>query len=702
MAVTRPASAPRLPTVRPTTRREYIISAAIVAAAVAIAWIFAATVLAHVPRMGLPLDDSYIYLTYAKQFGRGQPFSYYPGGGYSAGSTSVLWPMLLAPFWTLGARGHALVWVSFALCAALYAATAVGAFRVVRRIAGEAAGIAAAVIVLALSAYAWSALSGMEVALAGALAVATVVLLLDEPSVGPPRLRLVVVLAALSLSRPELTVVVAGVVAASAWQRRRDWRAALRWGVPLVPMLAWCVANRALAGHWFPNTGVVKSHFYLPGFDWAYWLDAVGTQLGSAARGMFIDAGPLGPSRIVGALWLVGSVRIALWGRAANRRLCAAVMIGTPVALLAAVIATSGAPWSFQGYRYIAPLLPLVAIACGCAFAPIRRVPWGATSAAAIVVAVVVAGFAIVPMRDDALYFAQGAADTDAQVCTIGGWLADHRPGARVLFHDAGAIAYYGDTEVFDMLGLVTNGQAGVANNGPGARFEELEAMPAAQRPDVFAYYPDWLGTNDFYGDVRVHTPLPWAFLPAGRARLAGGGDMEVIDASWDHAGTAERPLAAQPGWTMVDRVDVADLASERAHGWHGGLGRRSLGDPTAKWSFVEREVGARGLAIDGGRTIREGSEQFVVAVAPGKPVRLILRSGGAPNAPYQDRIDHPVAMTVRAGGAGDGARATIAPPRGAFVEIAFDLPAPDGAELPIDVQADGPYRAFHWFALQP
>ena len=26
--------------------------------------------------------------------------------------------MVLAPFWTLGARGHALVWVSFGMCAA--------------------------------------------------------------------------------------------------------------------------------------------------------------------------------------------------------------------------------------------------------------------------------------------------------------------------------------------------------------------------------------------------------------------------------------------------------------------------------------------------------------------------------------------------------------------------------------------------------
>src|SRR6185503_11164651 len=99
--------------------RPYVPYALLVAFALFIVWAFATTTLHYAGSMGLPLDDSYIYLTYAKQFGRAEPFTYFPGGGYSAGSTSVLWPMLLAPFWTLGARGHALVWVSFGMCAAL-------------------------------------------------------------------------------------------------------------------------------------------------------------------------------------------------------------------------------------------------------------------------------------------------------------------------------------------------------------------------------------------------------------------------------------------------------------------------------------------------------------------------------------------------------------------------------------------------------
>jgi len=74
--------------------------------------------------------------------------------------------------------------------------------------------------------------------------------------------------------------------------------------------------------------------------------------------------------------------------------------------------------------------------------------------------------------------------------------------------HDAGAIAYYGDGRVYDMLGLITNHQAGIANNGPGARFEFLESLPPEQRFSHFAYYPGWLGTTELFGEVLLHLAM--------------------------------------------------------------------------------------------------------------------------------------------------------------------------------------------------
>lgn len=687
--------------------RSWLPAAAIAAVALFVAWAFAATTLAHTPSMGLPLDDSYIYLTYAKQFGRAQPFTYFPGGGYSAGSTSVLWPMLLAPFWTLGARGHALVWVSFGLCAALYAAVAVGIYRFVREISSEVAGLASAVMVLVIAPFAWCALSGMEVAFASALLVATL-LLLSRAGPGRPRGLLVACLAATSLSRPEAMLIVGAITVVSAWQRRRDPRAAVWWLAPLVAPVAWLVANRLLAGNWFPNTGVAKSHFYLPGFDWAYWRDAVWTLSGRMFRGLFWDAtSPLVWPRAVAALFVIGSVRVLLWARRERRWLVGALVVTSPLVLMLAVVASSGL-WNFQNYRYVAPAFALLMIPVGCALAPPKlpaifvpgdRAPWVWRACVAVLVVCYVRA-AWPGLRADMLLYAQGAMDTNTQVVAIGRYLHDKLPDASVMFHDAGAIAYYGDGRVYDMLGLVTNYQAGIANNGPGARFEFLESLPPERRPSHFAYYPGWMGTLEFYGDVLVHTSLRPGLEPR---RLVGEGDMQLIVASWDHVHTAERPQNDHAGWSVVDRVDIADIASERAHHWAGRMGRRRVGDPTARWSMVEREVGAQGLVLDGGRTIRDGGERFTVELDPTKPTRVVIRTGGQPSYPWHEAITAPITLRLFAG-AKELAHITVAPPQGEFSELTFNLPqnVVGDREVELRTEATGIYRVFHWFVLQP
>ncbi|MBV8759365.1 MAG: hypothetical protein JO257_18905, partial [Deltaproteobacteria bacterium] len=641
------------------TARRWAAPAAIVLVAAFVVWAFAATVLAVTRPFGLPLDDSYIYLTYAKQFGRAQPFTYFPGGGYSAGSTSVLWPMLLAPFWTLGARGHALVWVSYGMCSALYASVALGVWRFVRGAAGEAAGLFAAGVVLCIAPFAWCSLSGMEVAFAAALLVAMLLLL--------PRgfsWRLVAVMAAASLSRPEAMLIVFALCGYFTVAQRNA-----RWLVALVPPALWLAANKIFAGNLMPNTGVAKSHFYLPGFDWTYWSTAVTQQTGRMFRALFWDAkSPLVWPRVMALLVAVGVVRAWLWARREKQLVLGLLVIGAPFAMMIAVIASSG-QWDFQKFRYIAPAFPLLAILVGFAVAPVKRVPWPAHAGALGIAWVLLAHSAWAPMRADMLLFAQGAMDTNTQVARIGRYLHERLPEASVMFHDAGAIAYYGDTRVYDMLGLVTNHQADVANNGPGSRFEFLESLPPEQRPTHFAYYPEWMGQADFFGEVLLHTTL---LPPIAKERLAGSTDMQILTATWDHAGTGDRPLNDHTGWAIVDRVDVADIASEKAHHYKGALGRRNFRDPTARWSFVERET-QNGLVIDGGRTIRGGTERFTIALDPKKPTRIVLRTGGAREPPWQEPITLPVTLELYTGTKKLGAL-TVAPPAGAFNELTFNL----------------------------
>jgi hypothetical protein len=279
----------------------------------------------------------------------------------------------------------------------------------------------------------------------------------------------------------------------------------------------------------------------------------------------------------------------------------------------------------------------------------------------------------------------------------LGRYIHERLPDAHIMFHDAGAIAYYGDTPVYDMLGLVTNHQAHVANHGPGSRFEFLESMPAEARPTHFAYYPGWMGQGEFFGEVLVRTPLRPAFHAR---RLIGDFDMQLIVANWDRAHTAERPTTIEPGWRVVDRVDVADIASEQAHRWNGALGRRRFADPTARWSLFHKDVQPTLLA-DGGRTIRARSERFETRVDPSKPIWVVMRTGGKPSYPFHEQITKPVEVVLHGADGAELSRALLPVPSGTFVEIAFDLRSarPD---LTIVTRASGPYRVFHWFILQP
>jgi hypothetical protein len=207
------------------------------------------------------------------------------------------------------------------------------------------------------------------------------------------------------------------------------------------------------------------------------------------------------------------------------------------------------------------------------------------------------------------------------------------------------------------------------------------------------------MGQPEFFGNVLKHT-----FLRGGieARRLVGEGDMQILESSWDHVHTAERPLNDHTGWAMIDRVDVADIASERAHHWNGNMGRRHFGDPTARWSIVEKET-SPSLAIDGGRTIRGRTETFTVTISPSKPTRVVIRTGGQPHYGFHESIEKPVDLTLYAGKKKIGTL-TVAPPSGTFLELTFNLPPHVSASrsLELRTEATGIYRVFHWFVLQP
>jgi hypothetical protein len=95
----------------------------------------------------------------------------------------------------------------------------------------------------------------------------------------------------------------------------------------------------------------------------------------------------------------------------------------------------------------------------------------------------------------------------------------------------------------------------------------------------------------------------------------------------WTLAGSGDRPRLGGPGARVVDRVDVADPASERAHRftWRNGERGADAG------SFVRRATFAGVVGdeiIDAGRSVF-GEVQFDLARDPMSPVSVVARTPG-------------------------------------------------------------------------
>ena len=677
----------------------------------------------------LPLDDAYIYLTYAKQIARGAPFTYFDGSGYSAGATSALWPWLLAPLWGLGMRSDTFALGASMLGGATYVATLVVGCRVAKRLASTGASdrsvpqsLLAPAIVLGSGPLAWGCLSGMEVGLVALSLVSTTALFLSrtdaqlhERGLGRP---LTLALAALALSRPEAACVVVllcvhgAVVALLA----RRWSVLTSWLAPVAPFAVWLVANRIGAGHFVPNTAVAKSALYLPGFTWASHAGRVLANARDLFAVLFVQwNGPLGAGPLVLVFDAVGVFGILRSTALRSHRTASwFVVLAAPVYACAMLVSSSA--WVFQHQRYIsgAYALVLVVAACGAIFL-VRALAPRVQVAIAVAFTIATVARAAPRHRDEALLLAQGARDVRDQVVRVGRFVDGQLPfDARIAIHDVGAIGYYGHRPLFDVVGLVTNRQAQWCNNGPGTRFESLERIPIDARPTHFAYYPGWLlaGPNDMFGAVLLEAKLSAPLLLSDdvKPRLVGGDSMLVMEANWDLAGSGDRPMLPYDGWRMVDALDVADLASETEHGYARGLAEARIDDRNERFSCYLQapDQGDSSHRIaDGGRTIPAGSdEHFVLRTPKDSRLRIVLRTGGPPRLPLSEIGEGPRSLDLVDAGDRVLGQFRVPAPNDRFAELTIDLPRDFTRTntTAFIVRGESPatsYRSFHYFVLE-
>ncbi len=259
------------------------------------------------------------------------------------------------------------------------------------------------------------------------------------------------------------------------------------------------------------------------------------------------------------------------------------------------------------------------------------------------------------------------------------------------------------------MLGLVTNHQTDVANNGPGTRFEFLESLPPERRPTHFSYYSGVDGAGRVLRQGRARDPARSAVRQeADRRRLRHAADRRDLGSRAHRRAAAGR--ASPAGTSPIGSTSPTSTASATTPGTARSAAATSVTRRRGGRSCTGR--GRRtcrcGLLIDGGRTIRGGEETFVVTVDPSKPVRLVMRTGGEAQYPYNEPINRPVEVRLRDRRDGRG-RTGDRPGRSRHLRGCAGRAElrPAGArrrapEWRVTVTADAPYRVFHWFALQP
>lgn len=624
----------------------------------------------------VPLDDAYIHFQYARSFAEGSPLVYSPGCGAVAGATSLLWPILLAPGYALGLKGHAIIWEAWLLGFVALGMLAHEAERAARGLTSPVGAAGAALLVLSFGANTWFAASGMEVVPLAWLMLRAVRRAAEwcEGDGGSqwPRRRFAELCALgmlAPLMRPEGAVASVLVAVALAWvpRSRSRWLALL----PLVGVALPALLNFALTHDFASTTARSKWLPLSPYATWPWLLAAFENYLSTLVTTL-----------LNGELWSAlflpkGSAPIALASLVAlpvvgfRRQL---PMRGSFLLVLGLAILLPGTydcPLCNR-LRYLWPFFPawLVGSVALCSLVTeewSRRrsdvTPFGLLAVGTL--AGCLLGY--VPMAIDDV--ATSAAAISKQQVSLGQWAKDALPKqARIGLNDTGAITYFSGRSTFDVVGLTTANEARYWAAGPGSRLEHYERLGASRLPTHFIVYPEWFAIDALLGEVLTERDVPGATILGGQRMVAYAADYRLL-------GSGDAPsLSDASSFTVLDRLDVADLESEESHHYllHGS---------TQRQNYVARSENR----LDGARSERR-RDDFELELARGGALVLRLAS------------DAPTALTVQI-----GARSlSLQLPAASWHEAMLDLPEEVGAgRRAISVRSDADtFSSLHYFSL--
>jgi hypothetical protein len=646
-----------------------------------------------------PLDDVFIHFDFARQAARGHPFEWSPGAGYSSGGTSLLYPFVLIPGFWLGLGGlNLMVWAAVVACVSVF-----GALLALRRLFAplpRATSYLLPPVLLSVGALDWSLWSGMEVALfIGLWSLALVAWddLRAQADTDGRRLSSATLLGVtgflMCATRPEGIGALFVLCVTTLWDRRRQRPlrllgfGLLTFGPACALLLTQAVANRVLTGDSTAAGALVKLEMHHPYLSreqvlGAWWFH-VKYQILRVTQYHFADISWVG-----WCAWPIAAYPLFV----ANTRRAASVLWLSIFGWIAIVALNGQVRW--QNERYTMPavawLLMSAALGLGAALSGIRRGNWRSFAPAAlgVLLACVFAWRQAPRFREQLWFFGRASRNIYDQHVRAGRKLRDQfRPQPRrVLVGDAGAIPYASDIPALDIIGL--GGFRGLpfaraTRQSVAAGIELIERLKPAERPDILALYPSWWGDFPVWFGRRIDE------VPVRGNVICGGASKVLYQPRWDSLDRSEQPFSLAPGERRVDGVDLADLVSERQHGYR--LSDGSIGHVMMK--LLPNPAFPREDLWDAGRIVPAGvRESFTfTGLDSSRPVSLIVRA--APTELVELVVEADPSIRVEA---------QLAKKDG-WLEQRIELGTPGVASLPVRIEAAHTERVlFHVWAVQP
>jgi hypothetical protein len=415
-------------------------------------------------RTGLPLDDSWIHQTYARNLAANGRWEFVPGS-VSAGSTAPLWSLLLAlgymagaPYllWTYSLGWLLLLWTAWA---------AMALWRCLWPDYERTAWLPGLVIVLSWPLI-WAAASGMETLLFTALAMSLIFFYTRQANEGRWKAAPLGLLSGLLIvARPDglglfLLIALGLFLAGGSWRERLS-----RGGVFLLaaalPLLPYFSLNLLAGGHLWPGTLYAKQAEYA-----LLWTQALPLRF---SRLLYFSLG--GPdsgwrgmtgARLLLLPGLLISFYFSMRSDFVKRRLFFLLPLLWAVGHI--FLYSWRLPVTYQHGRYLLPVVPII-ILYGLAgwmwlFRRLDKMAGEGSrpafilkSVARLTFATLLLFFLFLGMR----VYAQDVAFINGEMVAVAEWLQKNTgPDDLIAAHDIGAIGYFSNRPLLDLAGLIS------------------------------------------------------------------------------------------------------------------------------------------------------------------------------------------------------------------------------------------------------